>query len=337
MRVAFAVSVATVICATAPAYAEAQGHVQAAKRAEKHGQWRKALAEWKAAYNSDVNAEYLVGIGDAYAHLGNKAQARKNYEAYLADPLALPATAEKVKVKVASLDGGAGATLALPGPGLDLPAPPALGLPDGSPGDARRGKKKKVADAAPLGLPGMDLPGATAQNQQPPDPNALTLPGMDLPPPSKPVASNTFDLPPPPSTIAKPPAPGVATTQPATPPGRVIASTTPTTKPVATTTTTRVPDAALGQGPRPQPEASSGGTRRVVAYVAAGVAVLALGGGAFAYAKASSASSDLTGSKHSSADAQTLLSNEKSDKTLSFVGLAGGLLAGGVSAALFAF
>jgi hypothetical protein len=324
MRLAFAVSVATVICATAPAYADAQSHVQAAKRAERKGQWRKALAEWKAAYGSDVNAEYLVGIGDAYAHLGNKAQARTNYEAYLADPLALPATTEKVRAKVANLDGGAGATLALPGPGLDLPggsAPAALGLPDAPPSDGRRGKKKKLVDAAPLGLPGMDLPGATAQNQQLPDPNALTLPGMDLPPPA---------------AATKPPAPGVATTEPAPPPGRVIASTTPSKRPVAATTT-RIPDAALGQGLRPQPEASSGGTRRVVAYVAAGVAVLALGGGAFAYAKASSASSDLTGSKHSSADAQTLLSNEKSDKTLSFVGLAGGLLAGGVSAALFAF
>jgi len=122
MRLAFAVSVATVICATAPAYADAQSHVQAAKRAERKGQWRKALAEWKAAYGSDVNAEYLVGIGDAYAHLGNKAQARTNYEAYLADPLALPATTEKVRAKVANLDGGAGATLALPGPAWTCPA-----------------------------------------------------------------------------------------------------------------------------------------------------------------------------------------------------------------------
>jgi hypothetical protein len=324
MRVAFAVSVATLICASAPAYADAQSHVQAAKRAERHGQWRKALAEWKAAYSADLNAEYLVGIGDAYAHLGNKAEAKKNYEAYLADPLALPATAEKVKVKVANLGGGAGSTLALPGPGLDLPgasSPPALGLPDlpSDPAASRRGKKKKIADAAPLTLPGLDLPGATAQKA--PDPNALTLPGMDLPPPPAQPRKE------PPPLVAAAPAPAA--------PPRIVASTTPGTRPTATTTT-RVPDAATGQGPRPQPE-GSGSTRRVVAYVAAGVAVVALGGSAFAYSKASSASSDLTSGRHDGATAQQLLANERQDKTLSLVGLAAGLLAGGVSAALFAF
>ncbi|TMA20814.1 MAG: hypothetical protein E6J88_16585, partial [Deltaproteobacteria bacterium] len=116
--------------------------MQAAKKAERKGEWRKALEEWKAAYSADINAEYLIGIGDAYSHLGNKDQAKKNYEAYLADPLALPNNVEKVKTKIAGLDNSAGA-LALPGAG------PGLALPG--------------ADASPPPpLPGLDLPAAPA-------------------------------------------------------------------------------------------------------------------------------------------------------------------------------
>jgi hypothetical protein len=325
MRVAFAVSTAIAICAVAPAYADAASHVQAARRAERKGQWKKALAEWKAAYAADVNAEYLVGIGDAYSHLGKKDEAKKNYDAYLADPLALPATSDKVRLKIARLGGGAATELALPGPGLDLPGsstpPPVVA-------DNRKGKKKKPADGT-LALPGMDLPGATAQ--QAPDPNALTLPGMDLPPPSKPktvaTAQPGLDLPPP---AAKPP--------PVAPPPKIIASTTPARPPPDAIATTRVPDAAMGQGPRPQADSGgSGSTRKVVAYVALGVAVVALAGGGIVYAKGSSAGSDLTGSKHTGAEAHDLLNTEKNDKTLGLVGLAAGLVAGGTAIALFAF
>ena len=67
------------------------------------------------------------------------------------------------------------------------------------------------------------------------------------------------------------------------------------------------------------------------------MAVVALGGGAFAYARSNSAQSDLTGSVHDSAGAKSLLDDEKQYKTMSFIGLAGGLVAAGVSAALFAF
>ena len=303
--------------------------MQAARRAEHKHQWKTALKEWKAAYAVDVNAEYLIGIGDAYAHLGNKAEARKSYEAYLADPLALPANASKVKAKVASLDAGSGPALALPGPGLDLPG----------------AAPKKAAD--PLALPGLDLPPAktaTAANDKKPEP--LALPGLDLPAPKKEQpktvasASPDLDLPLPGAAPKKEPA---VSAQPAKTPAKTVAvATPPGTRPASTATAagpTRVPDAAIGDVPstHPQPQASSGGTRRVVAYVAAGVAVLALGGSAYAYSKASSASSDLTGSKHTGAAAHDLLDQEKSNKTLSFVGLAGGLVAGGLSVALFAF
>ena len=139
----FAVPVAIAVCVAAPAFADAQSQVRAAKKFEKRGEWKKALDAWKAAYSADVNAEYLIGIGDCYAHLGNNDEAKKNYNAYLADPLALPNNVEKVKTKLADLDNPGGG-LALPGAGLALPgadAPPPL------PG------------AAPP-LPGLDLPGA---------------------------------------------------------------------------------------------------------------------------------------------------------------------------------
>src|SRR5207248_9409027 len=122
MRAFAAIPVAIAVCFAAPAFADAQSHVQAARKAEKRGEWRKALEAWKAAYSADGNAEYLIGIGDAYAKLGNAPEAKKNYQAYLADPLALPSNVEKVKAKIAGLDTPAAGALALPGPGLALPA-----------------------------------------------------------------------------------------------------------------------------------------------------------------------------------------------------------------------
>ena len=74
-----------------------------------------------------------------------------------------------------------------------------------------------------------------------------------------------------------------------------------------------------------------------MAYVTAGVAVAALGGGALAFSKANSAQNDLTGGVHSSAQAQQLLDDVNRNKTLSAVGFAGGLVAAGIAAALFAF
>ena len=110
-------ALAVFLAAAAPVWAEsADPHVAAAKKAEKRGEWRKALQEWQAAYRLDINPEYLIGIGDAHARLGNKAEARKQYEAYLADPLALPTNAALVKGKLAALDAPATGSMA-----LDLP------------------------------------------------------------------------------------------------------------------------------------------------------------------------------------------------------------------------
>src|SRR3989475_11828358 len=137
MRAFAAVPVAIVYVA-APAFANAQSHVTAARKAERRREWRKALREWKAAYAAEMNAEYLIGIGDAYAHLGNTAQAKKNYEAYLNDPLALPANVQKVKAKLTQLEAP-GKALSLPEPGLTLPgAGPPSGLPASVPAADRR-------------------------------------------------------------------------------------------------------------------------------------------------------------------------------------------------------
>src|SRR2546425_4960593 len=163
-------ALALVLAASAPIQAAStpQKHVAAARAAEKRSDWRKALREWKTAYRMEINAEYLIGIGDAYAHLGNKAEARKQYQAYLADPLALPANAARVKVKIAALGAPAGGALA-----LELPARPA---------DA----KAKQAAAAPLPLPLPELDAGAAKAAAPAKTNdlALALPTLPAAPPT---------------------------------------------------------------------------------------------------------------------------------------------------------
>src|SRR5438128_2372625 len=230
MRAFAPVSVAIVVCVAAPAFASGQSHVSAARKAEKRGDWRKALKEWKAAYKAEVNAEYLIGIGDAYVHLGNKAEAKKSYESYLSDPLALPAVAAK---------------------------------PD-------TGRKEQ----APAG--------ATKEPPKPARPIAMATPSPER---------------------------------------------------------TAVPVAAVAVTPFPRETQarSSSGVQRTMAFVTAGVAIAALGGGAYAFTQANSAHNDLTGKVHSGAEAQRLLETERQNKTLSFVGLAGGLVAAGIATALFAF
>jgi hypothetical protein len=354
MRVFAAVPVALVLIA-APAFADAQQHVQAAKKAERRGEWSKALEEWKAAYSADSNAEYLIGIGDAYAKMGNKDEAKKNYEAYLSDPLALPDNVNKVKGKIVELDNA----LALPGgpPGLSLPGGPAdpLALPTDN---SKKGKKGKKETAAPS-LPGLDLPGAPEAKKEAP-----AFPGLDLPmapapapakkepekkvalldlpgappppapaPAKKEVASLDLPLPAPAPPAKKEPPPPAREASKPPPQPKQIAMATPPPKPPERRP---VPDAAIAEVPVARGQPSSGVTR-IVAFAAAGVAVVALGGGALAMTKASAAHSDLVGKVHDGATAQQLLETEQRNKTVSFLSFAGGLVAAGIATALFAF
>jgi len=312
MRAFAPVSVAIVVCLAAPAFASGQSHVTAARKAEKRGDWRKALKEWKAAYKAEVNAEYLVGIGDAYAHLGNKAEARKSYEAYLSDPLALPANVSKVKAKLAQLEASRQDTLALPGPGLTLPGAEAAAVPS-------RVSPTRTAKSEPmLPLPGLERSAAPAQSAADDKvlPPPLPLPGVA----AKPDAGK------------KEAAPAVATKEPPKPAKPIAMATPPPER-------TAVPVAAVAATPLPREAQarSSSGVQRTMAFVTAGVAIAALGGGAYAFTQANSAHNDLTGKVHSGAEAQRLLETERQNKTLSFVGLAGGLVAAGIATALFAF
>ena len=335
MRAFATVPIAIVVCVAAPAFASAQSHVTAARKAEKRGDWRKALQEWKAAYKAEVNAEYLIGIGDAYAHLGNKAEAKKSYEAYLSDPLALPAHVSKVKAKLAQLEGPSPDALALPGPGLTLPgtepkvasapartakAEPMLPLPglDTPSGSAHSAASDKALPP-PLPLPGVAV--ATAKRE--PEKVASVAPVPPLPLPGVPAKLDAGK---------KEAAPAVATKEPAKPAKPIAMVTPPPEK-------TPAPVAAVAATPLPRETQtrSSSGVQRTMAYVTAGVAIAALGGGAYAFTQANSAHNDLTGRVHSGAEAQRLLETERQNKTLSFVGLAGGLVAAGIATALFAF
>jgi len=344
MRWFSAVPLAFVMAAAAPAFADVEQHVNAARKAERRGEWQKALDEWKAAYSADLNAEYLIGIGDAYVRLGNKGEARKNYQAYLADPLALPANVEKVKSKIAGLDSQP-AGLAVPGPGLSLPA--AAAPPRGDTAAAGSGKRgKKGGDAAPPPLPGLALPPPLPAQAKGEKEQLLGLPGLDMPAPSaaskkeeKKVASISpgldLPLPLPAKKEEKAAAASGTAAHKAPTEGKQVAVATP---PRTTPSERRLPDAAIAEAPAPRPQGGgSSGATRVVAWVSAGVAVAALGGGALAFTKASSAHNDLTSKVHDGATAQSLLESERQNKSLSFIGFAGGLVAAGIATALFAF
>jgi len=152
---AFAISVAILLCA-APAFAAPRSHAAAAKKAERRGEWRRALREWKAAYAKEGNAEYLIAIGDAYSHLGNKAEARKSYEAYLADPLAVPSRVEKVKTRIAQLEARKD-SLALPAlPLPDVSAVPAASSRVDPPLPRPAWDASPAAEPPPAAMPGVE-------------------------------------------------------------------------------------------------------------------------------------------------------------------------------------
>jgi hypothetical protein len=296
MRAFAAVPIAIVLCVAPRAFAEPRASVASARKAERRGEWRKALRHWKAAYNKEPNAEYLIGIGDAYAHLGNDSEARKNYEAYLADPLALASRIEKVKARLAEL------------------RPDVVALP------------------APLPLPSLSAAPSAAASKKDADP-LLPLPERDPPAAAKAAPVQVPALP---ARIELPPAapkeapPAAAAESPRLPPKPILV--------VATPAENQTPLAAVSAAPvPPQPRAESGRAQRTMAYVTAGVAIAALGGGALAWSQAGSAHSELTSKIHTGADTQLLLENERRNRTLSLVGFAGGLLAAGIATALFAF
>jgi hypothetical protein len=256
-----------------------------------------------------------------------------------------------------SLDG--------PPPGLDLPAgppsldapPPALDLPPVADAPKKKGKKGKkdtaVAktdappslDAPPPSLdapPPLDLPGppaVEAKNDAPPE-----LPA-DAPPATPPA-----DEPP---AIAADAPPAVPADEPKVPEKvaekkpvkeKLVAVAAPPSKTGQTGVAANTPktvnrDALVAPVPTsetPAP-AQSGSKARILAYVTTGIAVAALGGGALAYSKASSSASDLHSGVRDGAAQQRLIDQQKLNRSLSAVGLLGGVVAGGVAAILFTF
>jgi hypothetical protein len=288
MRAFAAVPIALALCA-APAVAAPRNHAAAAKRAERKNEWRRALREWKAAYANDAKSEYLIGIGDAYAHLGKNAEAKKSYEAYLADPLAVPGRIAKVKEKIAGLEQAAAES-----------SLPALPLP--------------VKAASP---PKVEV----AKDADPP----LPVPRREPPVVAPPARAEVTE-------VAKPEAlPAVASNDVAPRPAKIAIAANPVAE-------RQAPIAAFSAAPLPvHPSTGSGRVQRTFAYVTAGVAIAALGGGALAYVQAGSTHNELTGGIHSPADTQRLLNDESRYRTLSLVGLVGGLVTAGVATALFVF
>jgi hypothetical protein len=189
-----------------------------------------------------------------------------------------------------------------------------------------------------LPLPGLEPAPAQSAGNDKLLPPPLPFPGVTAAPAKKEPekVASAAPLLPLPGVAAKPDAskaaPAVATKEPPRP-AKPIAMVTPPPE------RTAVPVAAVAATPlaRETQARSSSGVQRTMAFVTAGVAIAALGGGAYAFTQANSAHNDLTGRVHSGAEAQRLLETERQNKTLSFVGLAGGLVAAGIATALFAF
>jgi len=360
-RLLLALPLAVLLFAAPSHAAPAKVHAAAAHKAEKAGNWSKALEEWQAAYRMEANSDYLIGMGDAYAHLGDKANARKQYNAYLADPLSLDT--DGVKAKLAALDKPASDDLS-----LDLGGPPAkaavasndldLDLSGPPPADSKKkgkekGKKGKKEASADLSL---DLGG----------PSSLDLPPA-APAKSK-VASNDLDLDlgPAPTTakVTPPPTPpssargtqtktvtaSTMTSAPSgertttysgstasTPPAKVAVATNtrppPQVGPVATVKA--APPESIGTG-RAEPAVSSH-SNRAVAFTTVGLAAVSLGFGGYFYAQASSNHSDLAAGGGTPSSSSALIQKESQNKSLALAGIIGGIALAGVATALFVF
>ncbi len=376
-RLLLALPLAFILASGAVHAENANQHASAARNAERKHEWKKMLAEYEAAYKLQPNSEYLVGMGDAYAKMGDKANARKQYNAAMADPLALDN--EPIKAKLAALDSGSSDAL-----GLDLAPPPAatanndLGLGDlPAPAPAPKKGKKGAAPAGggdlslDLTTPsggGLDLPAAppkkVATNDARPaaaDPFALDIapaPAKPAAPAAKPAAADPFAL-----DIAPAPAPA----RPSTPPPAIAATTPPPAKPtpapiatpgttstkVAVTTPPPTHTTAPAQPPPPAPAHLSSPVpstavatteprviernNHVIAYCTAGLAVGALAVGGLYYSKASQNQTDLTSQVRPGAQQQALIEEQKTNKSLAFAGLLAGVVLAGVTTAIFVF
>jgi len=357
----------------------AKARIAAAKKAERSKNYKKMLSEYQAACASEPGPECQLGIGDAYAKLGDRANARKAYDLLINDPFAPPNMVAKAKGAQNRLDSGALPSLDLPAtadlPSLDLPGPAApkkkkktlaaapLEMPplDLAPPPAAKKtakKKKKTTLAASLDLPPMDVPPAKKTKKAAPP--SLDMPPLDLPATAEPEKVASVDAPPAaepsapeaePTKTEEPPA--VATSEPALPdlpppepkpakkPKPIAAAPSAPSKPTATASLPgKEPvahEALVAQAPAERPTPAGRGTVRMLAWATTGVAVLSLAGGVMAYTKAGSSASELHQSVRSGAAQQRLIDQQKLNKSLSAVGLLGGVVAGGLGAILFTF
>jgi hypothetical protein len=161
----------------------AKEHSAAARKAENAKDWKKAAQEWTAAYQVSHDVELLVSIGDAYANLGDTAAARRNYLAYLADPIALDA--DGVRTKLAALEAGGKGRKGVATQGEKPPAVAAsdldldMGAPaadvGGKPGKKGKTGKKPADDLSLAPAPGLELSAAPSKKPAAPAGGDLEL------------------------------------------------------------------------------------------------------------------------------------------------------------------
>ncbi len=295
-------------------------HVQRAKVHYDLGEFDEAADEYIEAYRIKPIAGALFNIAQAYRQAGKYDKSRQFYRSYLREANPEGKTKAQVEKQIKELD--------------ELIA-----------------KEEKTKRSAPTGvqpsLAGKDELSPPGHDELAPPPSAASTkarPADELAPPSgsasaaAPVAAQGA-----PSSVQAPsgrpqaaPAPSASASQSsaassATTSAGTVAMADSRRKPPAAST---APSAQTAPAPaaavRPDatgPSASSGGRSHTLAYVAAGAAVLLLGGGTLFGVEAARTDNELTAGAHARADADSLISTSKSDHTLSAVLLIAGAAA----------
>jgi len=298
MRAFAAVPIAIAVCVATPAFADASSHITGAKKAERKGDWRKALQEWKAAYAAEPNAEYLIGIGDAYSQPRQQGRGEEELRG-------LPRRPAGAAGERREGEGEDSRRWDRRPEELSRARPPPLSVSE-APRPPERPHRRGGLAAPPV----LDLPAAVPPPTMPPLPvwscRVRPLPRRRGRKRSRPAARRRSRF----LALRRRSEPAAAPKKDAF--QAVADGAKAPAKPIAMVPAARgqssdkAPVAALTATAMPQDSrrGSSGGIPADHGIRDRGVAVPPLGGGALAFTKANSAQNDLTGGVHSGSDAQ---------------------------------
>lgn len=297
-------------------------HVQRAKVHYDLGEFDEAADEYIEAYRIKPIAGALFNIAQAYRQGGKYDKSRQFYRSYLREANPDGKTKAQVEKQIKELD--------------ELIA-----------------KEEKTKRSAPTGvqpsLAGKDELSPSGHDELAPPPSSTKAsPAVALAPPSTGASAAAPAAAQGAPTVAQPPSARPQQGAPASSPSASqSAGAAPASSGAASAGTVAIVDPPRKPSPSTSPSpaqaapapaaavrpdssadsASSGGRSHTLAYVAAGAAVLLLGGGTLFGVEAARTDNELTAGAHARADADSLISTSKSDHTLSAVLLIAGAAA----------